>query len=228
MVSFDAILPILAAAFFLGGLTALVILLLQILRLARLSGREKKYRLVGWQSDLRRAALIACAIVAIAGGNLVFWVNRELRLYSPVYQGMPVATVAILRPESLKTLPRLVYSASGHEGGEAYEVFPVRDAKFRMSGERIRWSRHLSGLGLADFFKATTLEFLPKSGTPDATKPHYVVDVRQGSSALFERLRRYQKWLPFVVADTMATTPLDARVEFSASIYIDSTGLVLR
>jgi hypothetical protein len=160
---FDAILPVLATGFFLAGLGGLVILLLQIIRIARLSKREKKYRLVGWQSDARRAVLVIGALCAIALGNMVFWANRQLRLYTQTYPGTPVGMVSVLRPDGARNLPRLVLSTTDEQGKQAFEVFPVRDAMFRISGERIRWSKSLEGFGLTDFFKVTRLEFLPKN-----------------------------------------------------------------
>lgn len=225
---FDAILPVLATAFFLAGLGGLCILLAQILRLARLSKREKKYRLVGWQSDARRALLVVGALCTIAVGNLVFWTNRQLRLYTPTYPGTPVGMVSVLRPEGAKNLPRLVLSTTDEQGNQAFEVFPVRDAMFRISGERIRWSRRLEGFGLTDFFKVTRLEFLPKTLAVDSGKTPFFVDVRQGSTGLYSNIRRYDNWLPFVSVDSLTSMPYQAQGEYSVQLYIDSTAIILR
>jgi hypothetical protein len=224
---FDAILPVIATGFFLAGFGALCILLTQILRLAKLSRREKKYRLVGWQSDARRALLILGALCMIALGNVVFWTNRQLRLYTPTYPGTPVGIVSVLRPESAKNLPRLVLSTTDEQGNQAFEVFPVRDAMFRLSGERIRWSRRLAGLGLTDFFKVTKLEFLPKDLAPDSGKTPFFVDVRQGSTGLFSNIRRYDDWLPFVSVDSLTSLPYQAQGEYSVQLWIDSTAIIL-
>lgn len=225
---FDAILPVLATAFFLAGFGGLCILLLQILRVARLSKREKKYHLVGWQSDARRALVVIGALCAIALGNMIFWTNRELRLYSPAFPGTPVGMVSILRPDGAKTLPRLVLSTSDEQGKQAFEVFPVRDAMFRLRGERIRWSEHLSALGLRDFFKVTRLEFLPSDLLPDSGSTPFFVDVRRGSTGLFAGLRRWDGWLPFVSVDTLTSMPYKAEGEYSVQLYIDSTAIILR
>lgn len=225
---FDAILPVLATAFFLAGFGALCILLTQIIRLARLSKREKKYRLVGWQSDVRRALLVVAALCTIALGNLVFWTNRELRLYTPTYPGTPVGMISVLRPDGAKSLPRLVLSTTDEQGKEAFEVFPVRDAMFRVTGERIRWSHRLEGLGLADFFKVTKLEFLPKDLALDSGKTPFFVDVRQGSTGLFSNLKRYDEWLPFVSVDSLTSMPYQAQGEYSVQLWIDSSAIILR
>ena len=225
---FDAILPVLATAFFLVGLGGLCILLVQILRLARLSKREKKYRLVGWQSDLRRALMIVGALCTIALGNVIFWTNRQLRLYTPTYPGTPVGMVSVLKPEGVKSLPRLVFSTTDEQGNQAFEVFPVRDAMFRITGERIRWSRKLEGFGLTDFFKVTRLEFLPKDLAIESGKTPFFVDVRQGSTGLYKQLRRYDGWLPFVSVDSLTSMPYQAQGEYSVQLYIDSTAIILR
>lgn len=224
---FDAILPVLATAFFLAGFGGLCILLLQILRIARLSKREKKYHLVGWQSDARRALVVIGALCAIALANMVFWMNRELRLYSPTYPGTPVGMVSILRPEGIKTLPRLVLSTNDEQGKQAFEVFPVRDAMFRLRGERIRWAGSLSSLGLTDFFKVTRLEFLPSDLVPDSGNTPFFVDVRRGSTGLFAGIRRWDRWLPFVSADSLTSMPYRAEGEYSVQLFIDSTAIIL-
>jgi hypothetical protein len=227
-VSFDAFLPVIAIALFLTGLATLLVLLVQILRTARLNRREKRHRLIGWQSDLRRAVAIIAALMAIGTGNLIFWLNGELRLYTPVYPDVPLGMISVLRAE--EALPRLVYSTPDHEGREALEVFPVRDAAFQLSGERIRWSRQLAALGLADFFKVTRIEFLPKESIPRPTgsTPTFSVDVSQGSTSLFAQLRAWDRWLPFVEVDSLATIPYDARREYSGHLFIDSAQLVLK
>lgn len=225
---FDAILPVLATALFLIGLGGLLILLLQILRLARLSRREKKYHLIRWQSDFRRAIIIGGSLVAIALGNMIFWTNRQLRLYSPIYTGTPVGMISVLKPDGPRTLPRLVYSTTDEEGNQAFEVFPVRNAMFRVSGERISWSRRLAGFGLTDFFKVTRLEFLPKEVVGDTAKHPFFVDVRQGSTGLFQRLAEYDSYLPFVEVGTVVSMPYNAEVEYSAYVYLDSVALILR
>lgn len=225
---FDAILPVLATAFFLAGLGALVILLAQILRIARLSKREKKYRLTGWQSDARRALLVVCALATIALGNVVFWTNRQLRLYTPTYPGTSVGMISVMKPDGARNLPRLVLSTTDEQGNQAYEVFPVRDAMFRLSGERIRWSKKLEGLGLTDFFKVTRLEFLPKSLEVDSGKTPFFVDVRQGSTGLYNQIRSWDEWLPFVSIDSLHSLPYQSQGEYSVQLFIDSTAIILR
>jgi hypothetical protein len=225
---FDAILPVLATGFFLAGLGGLCILLTQILRLARLSKREKKHHLVGWQSDARRALLVVVALCTIALGNTIFWTNRQLRLYTPAYPGTPVGMISVLRPEGAKNLPRLVLSTTDEQGKQAFEVFPMRDVMFRITGERIRWSRRLEGLGLSDFFKVTRLEFLPKDLALDSGKTPFFVDVRQGSTGLFTNLRRFDDWLPFVSVDSLNSLPYQAKGEYSVQLYIDSSAIILR
>jgi hypothetical protein len=225
---FDAILPVLATAFFLAGLGALCILLAQILRIARLSKREKKYRLVGWQSDARRALLIIGALCFIALGNVVFWTNRQLRLYTQTYPGTPVGMISVLKPDGARNLPRLVLSTTDEQGKQAFEVFPVRDAMFRITGERIRWSKKLEGFGLTDFFKVTRLEFLPKDLALDSGKTPFFVDVRQGSTVLYDQIRSWDEWLPFVTVDSLNSLPYQAQGEYSVQLYIDSTAIILR
>lgn len=225
---FDAILPVLATAFFLAGLGALVILLAQILRIARLSKREKKYRLTGWQSDARRALLVVGALATIALGNVVFWTNRQLRLYTPTYPGTAVGMISVMKPDGARNLPRLVLSTTDEQGNQAYEVFPVRDAMFRISGERIRWSKKLDGFGLTDFFKVTRLEFLPKDFEVEAGKTPFFVDVRQGSTGLYNQIRNWDEWLPFVTVDSLNSLPYQAQGEYSVQLYIDSTAIILR
>ncbi len=225
---FDAILPVLATAFFLAGLGALIILLAQILRIARLSKREKKYRLVGWQSDLRRALLVVGALCLIALGNTIFWTNRQLRLYTQTYPGTPVGMISVLRPDGARNLPRLVLSTTDEQGKQAFEVFPVRDAMFRITGERIRWARSLEGFGLTDFFKVTRLEFLPKELEVAEGKTPFFVDVRQGSTGLYNQIRKWDDWLPFVSVDSLNSLPYQAQGEYSVQLYIDSTAIILR
>ncbi len=225
---FDAILPILATALFLAGLGALLILLTQILRIARLSKREKKYRLTGWQSDASRAVLIVGALATIALGNVVFWTNRQLRLYTPTYPGTSVGVISVMKPDGTRNLPRLVLSTTDEQGKQAFEVFPVRDAMFRISGERIRWSKRLEGLGLTDFFKVTRLEFLPKDFEVEAGKTPFFVDVRQGSTGLYNHIRNWDEWLPFVTVDSLNSLPYQAQGEYSVQLFIDSTAIILR
>jgi len=225
---FDAILPVLATALFLTGLGALLILLTQILRIARLSKREKKYRLTGWQSDARRAVLIVGALATIALGNVVFWTNRQLRLYTPTYPGTSVGMISVMKPDGTRNLPRLVLSTTDEQGKQAFEVFPVRDAMFRISGERIRWSNRLEGFGLTDFFKVTRLEFLPQDLAVEAGTTPFFVDVRQGSTGLFNGIRSWDEWLPFVTVDSLVSLPYQAQGEYSVQLYIDSTAIILR
>jgi hypothetical protein len=224
-VSFDTFLPVIALALFLAGLATLLVLFVQILRIARLSKREKRYRLTGWQSDAQRAVVIVAAVLVIALGNLIFWVNSELRMYTPVYPGLPLGVLSVVQTE--EPLPRLVFTTSDREGQERYEVFTARDALFRISGERIRWSPQLAALGLADFFKATRITFFREDSTK-AEPPTFSVDVSRGSTGLFSRLAALDRWLPFVAVDSLTTIPLDARNESSGHLYLDTAGLVLR
>ncbi|MEW5702220.1 MAG: hypothetical protein AB1792_08330 [Candidatus Zixiibacteriota bacterium] len=227
--SSDTFLPIFGMALFLAGMATLLVLLVQIIRLARLGRREKRYRLIGWQSDLRRIVAVCVALMGILGGNLMFWLNGELRLYTPVYPGVPLGMVSVLRTGD--RLPRLVCSTTDHEGRAAFEVFPVRDAKFQLRGERICWSRQFAALGMQDFFKVTQIQFLPAGATSDGpfgNRPTFSVNVTQGSTTLFARLRQWDRWLPFVRVDSLVTVPYDAAHEYSGSLFLDSVQLVLK
>lgn len=219
----DAILPIFAATIFLSGICVLLLLWVNIFREIRSDRRSRG--LPTWRIDLRRGVAIVTALMMIGGGNLTFWVNRQLRLYSPVIPGVPLGTISIMREQGM--LPRLVYSSTDREGRPALEVLPLRDAEFRLRGERIQWSRHLRFLGLDDHFKLSRIEFFPAQGSfpPQSS---YAVDISQGSTTLFDRLGRWGEWLPFVDTDTLTTDLWDAETEFSRNIYLSSDRIVSR
>lgn len=224
--STEVFLPIIAAALLLAGFLMLILLVTNILRSANLGDRERRYRTLAWSSDLKRGLVVAAALAAIGLANLTFWLNGELRLYGPVAPNLPLGMVSVLQMQ--ESLPRLVYSTYDKSGREAFEVFPVRDATFRLYGERIRWSKPLAALGLREVFKVTRIEFLPPPEQQALGNPTYRVEVRQGSSALFGVLDRYDRWFPFVSADSLSTPAYDARGEFAMDLLIDSTGLILR
>jgi hypothetical protein len=225
---FDAILPIIASASFLLGLGALLILLVQILRIARLGKREKKYRLIGWQSDLRRGLIIVVALMAVSAGNMVFWVNHELRMYLPMHEGMPLGMISTLNPEHPKELPRVIYSTTDESGNQTFEVFGRRTLTFRVFGERISWSKKLAKLGLEDFFKVTRLEFMPDEMLTDPERTPYVSSVRHGSTDLYASISKFDSWLPFVSIDTLASLPISPPTDYSGNLYVDGSVLVLR
>lgn len=225
---FDAILPIIASASFLLGLGALLILLVQILRIARLGKREKKYRLIGWQSDMRRGLIVVAALMAVSAGNMVFWVNRELRMYLPMHEGMPLGMISTLNPEHPKELPRVIYSTTDESGSQTFEVFGRRTPTFRVFGERIRWSKRLAKLGLEDFFKVTRLEFLPDEMLTDPERTPYVSTVRHGSTDLYAGIRSFDSWLPFVTIDTLVSLPIAPPTDYSGNLYVENSVLVLR
>lgn len=223
---YDAILPILAATFFLVGVGALVFLMLNILRELRADSRNRRLaNAVKWRIDLRRALVIMLAVSMIGAANMTFWVNSQLRLYSPIVPGIPLGTITIMQQSG--SLPRLVYSSIDRQGREALEVFPVRDANFRLKGEVIRWSPTLKYLGLGDHFKISRIDFYPLSDTEGANAT-FGVNVRQGSSNLFQRIVSLHRWLPFVEVDTMETNVWDANSEYSRNIYIYADHLVAK
>jgi hypothetical protein len=152
-------------------------------------------------------------------------VNRQLRLYSPVVPGVPLGTITIMRENGM--LPRLVYASTDREGRPTLEVLPVRDAEFRLRGERIRWSGHLKWLGLDDHFKLSRIEFFHAHGSA-VGQSSYTIDVRQGSTTLFDQLNRWGGWLPFVEVDTVSTELWDANTEYSRSIYLNPDRIVAR
>jgi hypothetical protein len=155
--------------------------------------------------------------------SLTFWVNRELRLYSPVVPGVPLGTISIMHERGM--LPRLVYASTDQEGRQALEVFPVRDAVFQIEGESIRWSRALRFLGLGEHFKLSRIEFYRETRSVPGQST-YSVDVRQGPSELFRRIEQWHRWLPFVEVDTLTTDVWDAAAEYSRPIYIHSDRIV--
>lgn len=223
---YDAILPILAATFFLVGVGALVLLMLNILRELRDDPRNRRLaNAVKWRIDLKRAVVIVLAVGLIGAANVTFWVNGQLRLYSPVVPGIPLGTITIMQESG--SLPRLVYSSIDREGREALEVFPVRDANFRLKGEVIRWSPALKYFGLGDHFKVSRIDFYPLSDTA-GTNVTFGVNVRQGSSSLFQRIVWLHNWLPFVDVDTMETGVWNANGEYSRNIYLYSDRLVAK
>ena len=170
----DAILPVFATAVFLAGGCILLLLWVNIFR--EMKGERRLRGVPTWRIDLRRALAIVLALGMIGTANLIFWVNNQLRLYSPVVPGVPLGTITIMHESGM--LPRLVYASTDREGRPGLEVFPVREAEFRLQGERIRWSRHLKWLGLGDHFKLSRIEFYPETGTT-LGKSSYAVDVRQ-------------------------------------------------
>lgn len=219
----DAILPIFAAAIFLAGVCILLLLWVNIFREMR--GDRRVRTTPTWRIDLRRAVAIILALGMIGAGNLTFWVNSQLRLFSPVVPGVPLGTITIMHESGM--LPRLVYASADREGQPGLEVFPVREAEFRLQGERIRWSKHLKWLGLDDHFKLSRIEFYPETGTV-LEKSSYAVEVRQGSTTLFNQLQRWGKWLPIVQIDTVSTELWNADAEYSRSIFLNPDRIVSR
>jgi len=215
-----------AAAFFTAGLLTLAFLFMRILRSARRTERERRYAASPWRSDLNRALAVVAALAAIGLANGTFWLNSQLRLYTPVSPNMPLGMVSVLKTEA--NLPRLVLSTLDDNGREIYEVFPVRDATFRVHGERIRWSQYLAPLGFDDFFKVTRVEFFPPTGSTVAMAPTFHADVRCGSTSLFVRLAGSASWLPFVEAEALSTPAYGTEGEFAVHMVLDSTGLALR
>lgn len=219
----DAILPIVATAIFLAGSCILLLLWVNIFR--EMKGERRLRGIPTWKIDVRRALAIVVALGMIGTSNLIFWVNSQLRIYSPVVPGVPLGTVTIMHESGM--LPRLVYASTDREGRPGLEVFPVREAEFRLQGERIRWSGHLKWLGLGDHFKLSRIEFYPETG-PELGESSYAVDVRQGSTTLFDQLERWGKWIPFVRVDTVSTELWNADAEYSRSIYLNPDRIVSR
>lgn len=223
----DAVLPIVATSFFLAGVSALLILLLRILKELKIDPKANRriWEVASWKVDLKRGLAILMAVGLIAVASLTSWVNRELRLYSPVVPGIPLGTITVM--EERGKLPRLVYSSIDKEGREALEVFPVRDATYRMKGERIRWASELNFLGLAEHFKISQIEFYPKS-RDNSGRSTFSVDVRRGSTALYQRLVQLHDWLPFVEVDSIQTEIWNADVNYSRNLYLFSNQIVSR
>jgi hypothetical protein len=223
----DAVLPIVATTFFLAGLSALLILLLRILAELKIDprGNRRIWQVASWRVDMKRALAIVMAIGLIGCASITSWVNRELRLYSPVIPGIPLGTITVMQERGM--LPRLVYSSIDKEGREALEVFPVRDATYRMKGERIRWAPQLHFLGLDEHFKISQIEFYPSDGA-DAGRLTFSVDVRRGSTVLYQRLVQFHDWLPFVEVDSIQTDAWSADLNYSRNLYLFSNKIVSR
>lgn len=223
---YDAILPILATTFFLVGVGALLFLLLNIIRSLRGESRTRRPGSVtGWRVDLRRGLAILVAIGMIGLGNLTFWVNSQMRLYTPVMPGLPLGTITVMKKSG--SLPRVVYASIDREGREALEVFPARDTRFRLVGERIRWAPGLSYFGLGEHFKLSRIDFYPQDGL-DTARSTFGIEVRQGSTSLFQRIIQFDDWLPIVSADSITTPVWDAGTEYSRNIYLSSDAIVSR
>ncbi len=223
---YDAILPILATTFFLIGIGALLLLLLNIFRSIRGDSRNRRSgSLSGWRVDLRRGIAIMVAIGMIGMANLTFWINGQMRLYTPVMPGLPLGTITVIQKSG--SLPRVVYASIDREGREALEVFPARDTRFRLVGERIRWAPALSYFGLGDHFKLSRIDFYPQDGS-DTARSTFGIEVRQGSTNLFQRIIQFDDWLPIVSADSITTPVWDAGTEYSRNIYLNSDQIVSR
>jgi hypothetical protein len=134
-----------------------------------------------------------------------------------------MGTISIMHEQGM--LPRLVYASTDQEGRQALEVFPVRDAVFRLRGEAIRWAPSLRILGLGEHFKLSRIEFYPK-GKSAPGQSTYAVDVRRGPTDLFRHIQRLHKWLPFVEAETLDTDVWDAAYEYSRPIYLTPDRIV--
>ncbi|MBD3297325.1 MAG: hypothetical protein GF341_01625 [candidate division Zixibacteria bacterium] len=223
---YDAILPILATTFFLIGVGALLLLFLNIIRSLRSDSRAKRPgSMPGWRVDLRRGIAIVVAIGMIGLANVTFWINGQMRLYTPVMPGLPLGTITVIKKSG--SLPRVVYASIDREGREALEVFPARDTKFRLVGERIRWAPALSYFGLGDHFKLSRIDFYPQDG-PDTARSTFGIEVRQGSTSLYQRILQFEGWLPIVSADSITTPVWDASSEYSRHIYLNSDQIVSR
>jgi hypothetical protein len=221
----EAILPVIATAFFLTGVSILVFLILNIFRAMRVDFRGRRHASPRLVVDLRRALALLGALILIAAANLTFWVNGQLRLYSPVMPGVPLGTISVF---NLKTgTPRLVCTSLDRQGREALEVFPVQDALFTLQGERIQWAPSLRFFGLDDHFKLSRIEFYPRNPS-DPGHSTFTVDVRQGSTDLFRWARDYKKWFPFVHVESVQTGRNDATCEYSRYLYLDSGQIVVR
>jgi hypothetical protein len=221
----DAILPVIAATFFLAGVAILLFLILNIFRAMRLDFRGRRWVYPRLVVDLRRAVALLAALIFIGAANLTSWVNNQLRLYSPIVPGVPLGTISVYSAKNAS--PRLVYTSIDRQGREAVEVFPVRDVVFSLEGERIEWSSSLRFLGLDDHFKLDRIEFFPRH-TADSGRSSFIVDVRQGSTDLFRFLRDHQRWLSFVHVDSLQTERNDATKEYSRYLYLDSGSIVVR
>ncbi len=225
-VLFDAILPVVASAIFLIGVSILIFIILNIFRSMRLDSRGRRRLSRGWLTDFRRALSLLAALVLIGFGNLTFWVNSELRLYSPVVSGVPLGTISIFQAKGGS--PRLVYGSLDREGREALEVFPVHDATFQLEGERIQWSPRLRSLGLGDYFKLCRIDFFPQTKAKAVLdRATFSVEVRQGSTDLFHYISAGRRWLSFVQVDTLRTGG-DATGDYSRYLYVDSGRIVIR
>jgi len=221
----EVILPVIAAAFFLVGVAILLFLILNIVRAMRVDLRGRRRDSPRLVVDLRRALALLAALTLIGAANLTFWVNTQLRLYSPVTPGIPLGTISIFNDKG--GTPRIVCTSLDRKGHEALEVFPVRDAGYALEGERIQWSSSLRFLGLDDHFKLSRIEFFPRHAS-DSSHSSFIVDVRQGSTALFRYARDYRRWLPFVQVELVQTEWNDATCEYSRYLYLDSGRIVVR
>jgi hypothetical protein len=125
-------------------------------------------------------------------------------------------------------LPRLVFSSIDRHGREIYEIVQVRDSAFRISGERIHWAPMLASLGLDDFAKVTEVSFHPEPKSGMLTPATYHAAVRSGPTRLYKQLGRFRKWLPFVEVQPLQSPPYNATDEFSAQLFVDTTGITLQ
>jgi hypothetical protein len=221
-----AFLPVIAATLFIVGILALGFLLWQILRSARMTDRERKYQTGIWRSDVRRAAAVVGGLLVIGVANLVFWLSSELRAFSPVAPGLPIGMVGVINESD--GVPRLVFSSIDRHGREIYEIVPVRDAAFRIAGERIHWAPILASLGLDDFAKVTEVSFHPEPRDGVLTSATYHTNIRSGPTRLYRQLGRFRKWLPFVEVQRLQSPPYNSNEEFSAQLFVDTTGITLQ
>ena len=221
----EAILPVFAAALFMVGVSILLFLILNIVRAMRVDFRGRRRASPRLVVDLRRALAVLIALMFIGVGNLTFWVNGQLRLYSPIMPGVPLGTISVFNDKG--GTPRIICTSLDRKGHEAMEMFPVRDAVFTLEGERIRWSPSLRFLGLDDHFKLSRIAFFPRHPS-DTRHSSFIIDVRQGSTSLFRYARDYQEWLPFVQVESVQTDWNDATCEYSRYLYIDSGRIVVR
>jgi hypothetical protein len=217
-------LAIIAAALFAIGILTLLILLIRLAYIIYTSTDRSRQR-SRKRVEYTHLMIVLSALVVVFAAQSIFWISGQLRNYQVVYPGKALCSLDLYTPAD--RLPRLIYSIVDEEGNELVEVFPVRDARVRLSGEIITWPPLFKRLGLGTFFKLTNVEFVRTDSISDTTE-EFVTPIHQGSMPLFRRLSGWPGWLSIASTKTVKTPVFTADSTFSYDIYVSGDKLVLR
>jgi hypothetical protein len=215
-------LSILATLFFVAGIALVLWLFLLVIRRIR-----QQSSLIGlsWKRMLVvKALVLASGIGLIVIAQFLFWVDANLKAFTPLDPSKPIAAISFRQPEESDPIMSLATRKSLSEQMIRTEI-SMRSETAVLEVEILRFPKSFSVLDIEDSYRISSVKFIEAQS--DSQIDLAERRIQQDAESLWRFLDRISAILPAVRTAKIVSNPLQFEETAELEVYISASQIVL-